>query len=45
MTFHVASNELAAVDTTPSTVAHVKAAECDFWDYAAVEGDTRSTPT
>jgi hypothetical protein len=31
-TLYVASDELAVLDTSPSTAAHVKAAECDFWD-------------
>jgi para-nitrobenzyl esterase len=30
--YTVASDELAVLDTSPSTAAHVKAAECDFWD-------------
>jgi para-nitrobenzyl esterase len=27
-----AGDELAVLDTTPSIAAHIKSAECDFWD-------------
>jgi para-nitrobenzyl esterase len=30
--YTVAGDELAVLDTVPSTAAHVKSAECDFWD-------------
>jgi len=30
--YAAAGDELAVLDTTPSTAAHVKRAECDFWD-------------
>jgi para-nitrobenzyl esterase len=30
--YTVADDELAVLDTAPSTAAHVKSEECDFWD-------------
>jgi len=30
--YTVAGDELAVLDTAPSTAAHVKSGECDFWD-------------
>jgi carboxylesterase type B len=30
--YTVAGDELAVLDMTPSTAAHVKSEDCDFWD-------------